>query len=82
MAERLRDEGYDRPELAAAVLEARAELALDQAGFARFLGVDLRAVEALEAGQPAPAAVVRALARRCPDVDWQLLSPLPAERGP
>ncbi|HUQ62273.1 MAG TPA: hypothetical protein VM121_00785 [Acidimicrobiales bacterium] len=75
--ERLRDDGCARPEFVAAVLEVRARLGLDVAGFAELLRVDRSVVDEAEAGCPA-RAVVLALARLAPDIDWPALIRGPA----
>lgn len=65
LAERLRDQGYAHPVSAAVALAVRANLACDRAAFATRLGLDLGAVEAIDAGAVAlddlpPAVLLQA----------------------
>ncbi|HEX8771164.1 MAG TPA: hypothetical protein VF711_10395 [Acidimicrobiales bacterium] len=62
MAEQLRMEGFQQPELAAAVLAARARLGLDRSSFAGALGLPPSVLDELESGQLPPEATPVALA--------------------
>lgn len=51
LAGRLRDEGVERPEMAASVLALRGASRLSRDEFARLLGVDVELVRGMEEGR-------------------------------
>jgi hypothetical protein len=79
----LREEGRQWPALCAAVLVARAQLAVDRTRFAAMVGNDPTAAAALETGGCAPGVAPPRLADVAPDVDWWAMGvPLTRERSP
>ena len=79
----LREEGRQWPALCAAVLVARAQLAVDQARFAALVGIDPATAAALETGGCAPGLAPARLADIAPDVDWWSMGvPLTRARSP
>jgi hypothetical protein len=79
----LRDEGRQWPALCAAVLVARAVLAVDRVRFAAMLGIDPTTAASLETGGCAPGLAPARLADIAPDVDWWSMGvPLTRARSP
>ena len=79
----LRDEGRQWPALCAAVLVARAVLAVDRVRFAAMLGIEPCMAASMETGGCAPGLAPARLADVVPDVDWWSMGvPLTRARSP
>lgn len=67
---RLAAAGVPHPAVAAAVLVCRGRRLLDQAAFARLLGVPVAHVRALESGRRPPTHAPRRIAGLDAQIDW------------